>query len=145
MRILWHSVQLTWNSVDLRRKYTRQTQDGRKRPIICPQPDPCPPFPISLYKILFWYWQQVRLFLNIMYQYIFYFFFFCVLLFRGFANVSIAYFPVFVDWIYSHIFNCSTIYFFGLFVLSLPYPKGMVELVILFAFFPYVQFDWNML
>ena len=38
-RILWHSVCLTWNYVDLRRKYTRRTQDGRKRPIQGPWPD----------------------------------------------------------------------------------------------------------
>ena len=61
MKILWHSVRLTWNSVDLHRKYTRQTQDGWKRPIIRPQPDPCPPLPgdynfcsIPMLNVYFW-------------------------------------------------------------------------------------------
>ena len=46
-RIIWHSVRLTWNSVDLRRKYTRQAQDGQKRPIQCPRPVLCPRLPSS--------------------------------------------------------------------------------------------------
>ena len=36
--ILWQSIQLIWNYVDLRRKYTRRTQGGQKRPIIRPWP-----------------------------------------------------------------------------------------------------------
>ena len=47
-RILWHSVCLTWNSVDLRRKYTRRTQDGRKRPIQCLRPVLCTYLPSSI-------------------------------------------------------------------------------------------------
>ena len=44
-KILWHSVRLTWNTVDLRRKYTRRTQDGWKQPIQCLQPVLCPRLP----------------------------------------------------------------------------------------------------
>ena len=35
--ILWHSVHMSWNSVDFRRKYTRWTQDGPKRLWISPR------------------------------------------------------------------------------------------------------------
>ena len=36
MIILWQSIRMSWNSVDLRRKYTVWTQDGPKRLIIGP-------------------------------------------------------------------------------------------------------------
>ena len=34
--ILWYSVRISWNSVDLRRKYTRHTQDETKWLRLCP-------------------------------------------------------------------------------------------------------------
>ena len=52
MIILWHSFRLTWNSVDLRSKYNRRTQDGKKRPIIYPRTNPCPPLPTHRYNFL---------------------------------------------------------------------------------------------
>ena len=64
---------------------------------------------ISLYNFIFWYLQWVRLFMHILHQYIFSLSFFCVPLFQRFPNVSIASFSVGSDWIYSHIFNFSTI------------------------------------
>ena len=55
-RILWHSVRLIWNSVDLRRKYTRRTQDGWKRPIQCPRPILCPYLPSSEHTKFAQFW-----------------------------------------------------------------------------------------
>ena len=37
MIIIWHSVWMSWDSVDLCRKYTRRTQDGPKRLVIGPR------------------------------------------------------------------------------------------------------------
>ena len=34
--ILWHSVCMKWNYVDLRRNYNRWKQDGLKRILLCP-------------------------------------------------------------------------------------------------------------
>ena len=56
MRILWHSVRLTWKSVDLRRKYTRRTQERRKRPIQCPRPVLCPYLPSSEHTTFSQFW-----------------------------------------------------------------------------------------
>ena len=42
-RILWHSLWLTLNYVDLRRKCTRRSQDGWNRTILAPRPDSRPP------------------------------------------------------------------------------------------------------
>ena len=44
---------LTWNSVDLLRKYTRRAQDGRKRPIQCPRPVLCLRLPSPSFFQLF--------------------------------------------------------------------------------------------
>ena len=58
MRILWHSICMSWNPVDLHRKYTRRTQDGRKRLTLCPRPTLRPHFPTLpmkiILKILLW-------------------------------------------------------------------------------------------
>ena len=34
MRILWHSIHMSWKSVDLRIKHTRGTQDGKTSMIV---------------------------------------------------------------------------------------------------------------
>ena len=44
--IIWHSIRMLWNSVDLRRKYTQQIQDGPNRLCICPQSVPHIGWPI---------------------------------------------------------------------------------------------------
>ena len=63
MRILWHSVRISWKSVYLRRKYTGWTQDITKRFIIGPRLIICPNLLINqlLYvKLIFELFVQPR-------------------------------------------------------------------------------------